>query len=211
MKILYFTKYSAKGASTRMRSLQYFPFLQSKGLAITYSPLFNDEYLDNLYSGKRSVWNILSGYLRRLMVLFTIRKYDKIVIEYELFPYLPAWAERVLSKLGISYIVDYDDAIFHNYDKSDYPWVRKFLSRKIDVVMKHSKVVVAGNQYLAYRAELTGAKQTESLIVYMFYIFMVVGICVLVGFFYYKIFEKYFIKVVKDTIFESGFPKSITP
>jgi len=188
MKVLYFTKYSAKGASTRMRSLQYFPFLQSKGLAITYSPLFNDKYLDNLYSGKRSVWNILSGYLRRLMVLFTIRKFDKIVIEYELFPYLPAWAERVLSKMGVSYIVDYNDAIFHNYDKSDYPWVRKFLSRKIDVVMKHSKVVVAGNQYLAHRAELTGAKQTESLIVYMFYIFMVVGICVLVGFFYYKIF-----------------------
>ncbi|WP_353137278.1 acyltransferase [Pseudopedobacter sp.] len=53
--------------------------------------------------------------------------------------------------------------------------------------------------------------QTESLIVYMFYIFIVVVICVLVGFFYYKIFEKYFIKVVKDTIFESGFPKSITP
>lgn len=144
-----------------MRSLQYFPLLQKKGLIVTHSPLFNDAYLDNLYNGKRSVWNILNCYWRRLIVLFTTGKYDKIVIEYELFPYLPALAEIALRKLGISYIVDYDDAIFHNYDRSDKPWIRKFLSNKIDVVMKNSTAVVAGNQYLAYRAKQAGAQRVE--------------------------------------------------
>lgn len=161
MKILYFTKYSRSGASSRMRSYQYFPYFEKKGWTVIAKPLFNDPYLNNLYNGRKNKLQILYAYLKRFFLLFTIKGYDRVVIEKELFPYLPACAERILKFFGVKYIVDYDDAIFHNYDLSKNKLIRNLLSKKIDKVMKHSNLVVAGNNYLAERAKMAGAKQVE--------------------------------------------------
>ncbi len=158
MKVLYLTKYSRKGASSRLRSYQYFPFLEAEGISVIVKPLFDDAYLEKLYSGKKPVAEILKAYIKRFFVLFTIFGYDKIVIEKEIFPYLPSWTERILSFLGVQYVVDYDDAIFHNYDLHPNQWIRFLLKDKIDKVMRSAQTVVAGNQYLAERAKKAGAK-----------------------------------------------------
>jgi len=100
-------------------------------------------------------------YIRRFVSLFEFYKYDLIWIEKEIFPYFPAFAERVLFLCGKRYVVDYDDAIFHNYDLSDNLLVRKFLGRKIDSVMRDSSCVIAGNSYLASRAREAGASCVE--------------------------------------------------
>jgi len=63
--------------------------------------------------------------------------------------------------LETPYIVDYDDAIFHNYDRSGNPLVRTLLGKKIDVVMREADAVVAGNEYLASRAREAGASRVE--------------------------------------------------
>ncbi len=55
------------------------------------------------------------GFMRRLRVLFTVHRFDLVVLEKELIPYMPALLERLLS--GIPYVVDYDDAIFHQYSR----------------------------------------------------------------------------------------------
>lgn len=157
MKILYLTKYSRLGASSRLRSFQYIPFLEEKGMHVTVKPLFNDAYLQKLYSGQKNRLSSLKGYFKRLLVLLTLGRYDRIVIEKELFPYLPAVFERILATLGIRYIVDYDDAIFHNYDMHANPFIRTLLKNKIDTVMKKSQTVIAGNTYLAERAQDAGA------------------------------------------------------
>lgn len=159
MKVLYLTKYSRKGASSRLRSYQYFPFLEAEGISVTVKPLFDDAYLEKLYSGKKPVAEILKAYIKRFFVLFTVFGYDKIVIEKEIFPYLPSWTERILSFLGVKYIVDYDDAIFHNYDLNPNQWIRFFLKDKIDLVMRSAQTVIAGNEYLAERAQKAGAKK----------------------------------------------------
>lgn len=158
MKVLYLTKYSSKGASSRMRSFQYFPYLEKAAIQITVSSFFSDKYLEDLYIGKKSLSAVLSAYVKRFFVLFTVFRYDRIVIEYELFPYFPAWFEKIIKVIGVKYIVDYDDAIFHNYDLHPNKWLRKFFGKKIDDVMKYSSIVIAGNQYLANRAEVAGAK-----------------------------------------------------
>ncbi|MEQ3636265.1 glycosyltransferase [Alcanivorax sp.] len=67
--------------------------------------------------------------------------------------------EVLLAWIGVRYVVDYDDAIFHNYDLSSNAWVRRFLGRKIDTVMRHAACVIAGNDYLADRAKAAGAKR----------------------------------------------------
>ncbi|WP_140937937.1 glycosyltransferase family 4 protein [Sphingobacterium lumbrici] len=159
MKVLYLTKYSRNAGSSRLRSYQYFPFLREQGITIEVSPLFSERYLAQLYAGKSTKAEALKGYVRRFCKLFSVRRYDKLIIEKELFPYLPAWFERVLSWLGIKYIVDYDDAIFHNYDQHPNIWLRKLLGDKIDQVMRYSDCVIAGNSYLADRAQRSGAKE----------------------------------------------------
>jgi glycosyltransferase involved in cell wall biosynthesis len=163
MKVLYFTKYTRKGASSRLRSYQYFPYLEKQGIEITVSPFFSDEYLDNLYAKKSTIKQVIKAYTHRFFSLWNVGRYDRIVIEKELFPYFPACFEFMFSLLHIKYIVDYDDAIFHNYDLNPNPVIRFLLKKKIDQVMKYSQVVIAGNEYLANRAIQAEAKKVQIL------------------------------------------------
>lgn len=161
MKVLYFTKYTQQGASSRMRSYQYFPYLEQAGIAVTVKPFFEGDYLVSLYAGKKNKVAIAKAYARRFLNLFTVFSYDVVVIEKELFPYFFSWFESLLVLLGIKYIVDYDDAIFHNYDLSSNKLIRCLLKNKIDTVMRHSYCIIAGNDYLAKRAQRAGAKRIE--------------------------------------------------
>lgn len=150
------------GASSRLRSFQYVPYYQLNGINTTISPLFNDEYLQSIYKKERiSKVNVLKSYYNRLLTLFSVSKFNIIIIEKELFPYLPAIAEWVLKLLNVKYIVDYDDAIFHNYDLSTNAVVKTFLGNKIKHVMKFSYHVTAGNKYIASYAEKSGAKNVS--------------------------------------------------
>lgn len=157
-RIIYYTKYTQLGASSRLRSIQFFPFLEKQGYAITHQALFGDNYLVHLYKKSRlKLLYLVLGYVKRMWNLLFVFKYDVIIIEKELFPFFPAWFELILKKTGKGYFVDYDDAIFHSYDLSKNKFIRKFLADKIDIVMKNSKCVFAGNGYLAKRAQNAGA------------------------------------------------------
>lgn len=161
MKILYLTKYTRMAGSSRMRSYQYFPYLEKSGIDVTVKPFFDDDYLKDFYAGKKNISTVVKSYLRRFFVLFSVLRYNNVVIEKEIFPFLPAFAEWMLKLFGIKYIVDYDDAIFHNYDQSSNPVIKKFLGNKIAQVMRYSGTVVAGNNYLAEYARKAGAKNIE--------------------------------------------------
>lgn len=161
MKVLYLTKYTRLAGSSRMRSYQYFPYLEEAGMQVTVKPFFDDAYLKDFYAGKKNISAVLKSYVKRLGVLFSVVSYDRVVIEKEIFPFLPALAEWMLKLLGIQYIVDYDDAIFHHYDQSANPLIKKFLGNKIAKVMRFSGTVVVGNQYLADYAARSGAKNIE--------------------------------------------------
>jgi glycosyltransferase involved in cell wall biosynthesis len=147
-----------------MRSYQYVPFFEKNQIEVTVSPFFDDTYLELLYAKKRiSKFKILFFYINRFRVLFSIYKYDKIIIEKELFPYFFCWFEKLLLVLNVNYLVDYDDAIFHNYDMHPNKIIRFLLRDKIGNVMKYSAHVLAGNQYLATKAKASGAKKISIL------------------------------------------------
>lgn len=158
MKVLILAKYTSQGASTRLRTLQYLNTLHNNNIETTVSSLFNDRYLDILYqTNKKPKIYALVLILKRVIALFSVQKYDILWIEKELFPYFPSWFEYSLSMLGVKYIVDYDDAVFHNYDRSSNSIVRLFLKRKISKVMRMSSGVIVGNNYLKEYAELAKA------------------------------------------------------
>lgn len=157
MKVLAFTKYSRRGASSRLRTLQYIPLMQRANIVVDVEPLLDEKYLSQLYnSGSRSPLRSIRLFFKRLIKIFDIWRYDLVLIEYELFPYFPAFFERILKLVGVRYVVDYDDAVFHNYDLSPNFFVRSLLSRKIDVVMRNASGVMVGNAYLKRRARQAG-------------------------------------------------------
>jgi glycosyltransferase involved in cell wall biosynthesis len=164
MKVLLLSRYGNLGASSRVRSYQYLPYLREQGMEITIEPLLPDNYLRDLYDGKRPGPSaILAAYLRRISALIRGKKFDLLWIEYELFPWLPGWIESLVLSKGTPYLVDYDDAIFHRYDQHTNPLVRRVLGHKVDAVMRHAATVVVGNEYLRDHAIKAGAQRVEIL------------------------------------------------
>ena len=164
MRVLALTRYERLGSSSRVRFYQYFPYLEAQGVEIVNAPFFKDDYVRDLYLGRSiSSRKVLQAYLKRLSVLVNSAAYDLLWVEKELFPWIPAWFEMLLHLLRIPYVVDYDDAVFHRYDMHTSAFVRALLGRKIDQVMSHSRLVIAGNEYLAERAKKAGAKRVEYL------------------------------------------------
>lgn len=164
INVALFSRYDCLGASSRLRFFQYIPDLKKNNIEVSIFSLFDDVYLESLYSNRPiSKFYILKRYLLRVIQLTNVFSYDVIWIEKELFPYLPAWFEKIISIFGIKYVVDYDDAIFHNYDLSKNKFVHRFLFNKIDVVMKYSHCVTAGNSYLVGKAISAGAAKVYKI------------------------------------------------
>jgi glycosyltransferase involved in cell wall biosynthesis len=161
MKILALTRYSRLGASTRLRTLQYLPYLERTGFHITVAPFFDDAYLTGLYSDRRNIIETLGYFAQRIKTMRRCNDIDLIWIEKEALPWVPWALERALLPRDIPYVVDYDDAVFHRYDQSRHPVVRAALGQKIDGVMAGAACVIAGNRYLADRAVAAGAKRVE--------------------------------------------------
>lgn len=162
MTLLFLTKYDTLGASSRYRFFQFYDFYIENDIKITTKPFFNNKYLLDLYEGKKHLTTIIKAYHKRFFILFSLNKYDLIIIEKELFPYFPALFEKILNVTGIKYIVDYDDALFHQYDNTNNKLVKILFSNKIANVMRYSELVVVGNQYLAnYAKNIAHVKNIE--------------------------------------------------
>lgn len=142
-----------------MRTWQYIPKLQEAGHQIEVHELFDDRALASRYkSGKYGIVDRISQATNRIQIAIKRRQFDIVWIEKELMPYLPEPAERLLLS-GASYVLDFDDAIHHNYDLNRSALVRHVYSTKIGRLMKHSAGVVAGNSYLAAYARKSGANR----------------------------------------------------
>jgi glycosyltransferase involved in cell wall biosynthesis len=164
MKILALTRYGRLGASSRLRFYQYLPRLEQGGMEVTVAALSSDDYVARLYAGQRPGWaSIAADFLGRAARLTGSGRYDLLWVEKELFPGAPALVERLLSRLGLPWVVDYDDATFHRYDRSPNLLLRTLWPHKIDVVMRRATLVIAGNDYLAERARAAGARWVEIL------------------------------------------------
>ncbi|MDD2661788.1 MAG: glycosyltransferase family 4 protein [Methylococcales bacterium] len=163
LKLLVLPKYSQLGASSRMRLFQYVPQLAQAGAEVTVSPLLSDAMLQARYQhGGYGVWPLLRAYSRRLMTLLACQQFDLVWIEKEALPWLPAWFERLLFR-RVPYVLDFDDAIFHNYDLHRVPWIRYLYGMRIDRLMVGARLVVTGNRYLADRATAASAQWVEVL------------------------------------------------
>jgi glycosyltransferase involved in cell wall biosynthesis len=151
LDILAFTKYSYEGPSSRYRFYNYQKCFEKQNIQMIIQPLFTKTYF-NAHNKITKLLFVLFVYFKRLafvcQVLIFKKRYDLLLLEYELFPYFSSVFEYLLKKRGIKFIVDYDDAIFHKYDMSNNKYIQVLLKNKIAKVMKYASYVIVCNKYL---------------------------------------------------------------
>ncbi len=157
-ELLILSRYGRLGASSRVRLFQYVPELEAHGFRVTLSPLLDDDYLRTLYSqDRRRPMDMVRAYAARLHQLMQARRYDLLWIEKEVLPFVPGLLESRLMPRRVPYVLDYDDATFHKYDRHASPVVQRLLGGKLHPLIAASTAVTAGNTYLAGYAERAGA------------------------------------------------------
>lgn len=136
MKIGVYPRYGRLGASSRLRTISASAVLPGARL----HPLWSDGVLRQLYlDDHRSFGGAAWGMLRRLCRALALEK--RLLIEYELFPGLPGWWEKLFLR-GKSYILDFDDAVWAKYRSPR-------LRGKFDQLMSGAAGIVCANHFLA--------------------------------------------------------------
>ena len=149
IRIAQLTKYGELAASTRQRFDQYHPYLAALNCETESWPLFDNECLRDLYSGRRrSLGYVLSRYARRARKLINAKEIDLLWIHKEVFPYLPGFVDLLIRSSRKPIVFDYDDAIFHNYDLNDSTLVRLAFGGKLSTILSVAEVAFCGNNYL---------------------------------------------------------------
>ncbi len=161
MKLLVLPRYDRLGASSRLRMMQYLPWLEATGAEVTLAPLFSDAYVTSLQRNHRQLTEVVTAFARRIKALLHSSSFDLVWIEKELLPWLPTWVEQLLLARQIPFVLDYDDAVFHHYDQHRNPIVRALLGAKHPALMRAAAMVLAGNDYVANYARQAGATRVE--------------------------------------------------
>jgi glycosyltransferase involved in cell wall biosynthesis len=147
VRVLFLTKYTADGPSSRYRVIQVLPFLEARGVDSTVHALHDDHYLAARYAGHgKSPFYLARRVASRVFALTSASRYDLVFIQKEMFPHLPDVPEWWFARAGVRYVVDLDDAIHLLYTNAR-GW-RGALRDKIPRVLSHASLVLAGNRYL---------------------------------------------------------------
>lgn len=159
MKILILTRYGRLGASSRVRFLQYRPYLEEAGMRVTVQPLLSDEMLRLRYAqGYYPIVALVAAYWQRCRALMRCGDFDVVWIEKEALSWWPLWLESLLLRRAV-YVLDYDDAVFLTYEMHRRAWIRRWFGRRLGQLMARAALVIAGNDYLADYARRHGASR----------------------------------------------------
>lgn len=151
MRVLALTKYGSLAASTRQRFLQYQPMLAAAGIDLRCSPLFGNDYLEAVLAGRgASRASIAKAYARRLKAIANASESaDLVWLHCEFLPYWPGMAERLAARMvGKPILFDFDDAIFHMYDRTAAWPTRLLLEGKLEPLLRRVRACSCGNAYL---------------------------------------------------------------
>lgn len=143
--ISFFTKYTSQGATSRYRSFFFMRQMLNKDYNISVHSFLDSEYLENLYSKKtRKKKKIIYAYFSRIFSVLTSSK--NLIIEYELFPYLPYWFEKLFLK-NKQYILNFDDNVWDNYKN------KFWLNKKYDKLVQKADGIIVANDFLAEKVK----------------------------------------------------------
>ena len=161
VRVLALTRYARKGASSRVRMLQYVPHLERLGDQVTVQSLLPAEYLDRLYvGGDRQIAVVAKACAERLAVLLRHRDVDVIWLQREIMPFAPFFVESLLTT-GRKIVADFDDAHHLYYKNLKAGWTQTLYGDKIEHLMRHADAVTVGNRTLGDYAGAVGARNVH--------------------------------------------------
>lgn len=145
LRIVYFSKFSDIGPSSRYRIYQFLPFLEAAGITCVVHPLFGATYFKileirvPLFRVLAKSLYVAARFIRRTLDVIAVKRTDLIVIEGQLFPYLRPTMERLLAALHRKFVIEFDDAIY----------LTRGHGRKIPILLRRACAVIVGNDHLA--------------------------------------------------------------
>jgi glycosyltransferase involved in cell wall biosynthesis len=144
VRVLFLTKYSNSGPSSRYRVGQFLPFLDRAGIEWRLHPLLDDRYLAARFAKRRpGVTYLARRAIGRVSALLRSHRYDVVFVQKEILPWVPPIVERLLEFGRHRVVLDIDDAIHLPYRG------RPLLSSKIPRAIAGATTVLAGNRWLA--------------------------------------------------------------
>lgn len=153
MRVLALVSLPTLGAGNRLRIEQYAGPLAENGIHLDVAPFFDDAAYRILYLPGRTIAKasgVLRGILRRSRDALRAGRYDAVIVYRESAALGPPLFERLLLRLGVPYVFDFDDAIFlrpiHPVNRR-WSWLRD--ASRASFTARHAAAIVAGNEYLA--------------------------------------------------------------
>jgi glycosyltransferase involved in cell wall biosynthesis len=143
VKVLYYSKYSDEGPSSRYRVFQFLDSFRAAGVDLHIQSLFDHNYF-NILQMKPGINRDLAkvkyvaGRFRGRMSSNT-NDADLVVVEGQLFPYLPFQLEK--RYLPPKYLLEFDDALYLTHPS------------KLPKVIGSARAIIAGNRTLGAFAE----------------------------------------------------------
>ncbi|MCG3166651.1 MAG: hypothetical protein POELPBGB_02431 [Bacteroidia bacterium] len=154
MNILFLIPYPLGVApSQRFRFEQYFSTLEKNNISYSAIPFLDDKVWDVLYAKGNfghKIFAVLKGFLKRYLLLFTLRKYDYVFIHREAAPVGPPLLEWLIAKVFRKKIIfDFDDAIWlaNTSESNKFFSILKFYGNTKSIC-KWAYKVSCGNEYL---------------------------------------------------------------
>ncbi len=136
MKILFLTQTTDRGPSSRVRGYQMAEALRQLGDEVTVLPGISEQSYHLVY-GTSFIPFKVGGYfvawIKRLLQIKKMKQFDIVVIQKEIFPHFYPLVEKILYRLNIPYVFDFDDALFTRGGRPN--WLPKILKRAAGVTV----------------------------------------------------------------------------
>jgi glycosyltransferase involved in cell wall biosynthesis len=156
-KVLFVVPYPlGRAPSQRFRVELFLPLLKRSGIEYKVHPFLDDETYTILYSNAsllKKSFGVFKGFLKRILLLFQIHRYDYLFIHREASPLGPPFFELLAAKVFRKKIIyDFDDAIWITDSQSRaLNWLKAYW--KIKLICKWAHKVVGGNDFLCSYAK----------------------------------------------------------
>jgi len=157
-RLLCAARYGELGASSRLRLMQYMPWLNRAGIHTTMRAFLSNHYVTALYADTSRAGAVAAAYLRALGAARASRRHDLLWIEKEYLPWLPYWLER-LAIGRTRYVLDFDDAWALRYETSRFWLVRRIFGNKFRRLVQGAALTITANQTLHEWAVAQGASR----------------------------------------------------
>jgi glycosyltransferase involved in cell wall biosynthesis len=163
LRVLFLTLGRDGEPSSRFRVLQLLPALERHGIEATLRPLAGPRYVElaqglrRLPAPLRAAWvgaHFALRVARRSRDLWQARRHDVLFVQKETFPF---GLERLIPRLGLRVVYDFDDAVHLRSGLQDGrgPRLRRHADailrreRALPRLLERASAVVAGNELLA--------------------------------------------------------------